>query len=372
MSAPRLVVDLAKVEANTRHLVEQLRPRGISVTGVTKATLGSPEVGAAMLRGGARSLADSRIENLTRLAEGAPASACRTLIRSPMISQVDQVVRHATTSLNTGLRVLDALDEAARRQRRTHQVVLMVELGDLREGIAPEDVIDLALTTRTRRRLRLAGLGTNLACQNGVVPDDRNMGELSRLVEEVEAATGEALAVVSGGNSANLPWALSTSAAGRINDLRIGEAILLGTEPLHRTVLPGLHDVAFRLVAEVIEAGVKPSQPWGALAQTAYGEMAPLRTGSGTARQAILALGRQDVLLEGLVPPPGITILGMSSDHLVVDCGDHRLAVGDELTFGLGYGALVQAMTSPFVAVVLTEPAAARGRAATPGAYLPS
>ncbi|TCJ23923.1 alanine/ornithine racemase family PLP-dependent enzyme [Nocardioides jejuensis] len=374
MSAPRLVVDLVKVEANTRQLVEQLRPRGISVTGVTKAALGSPEIGAAMLRGGAIGLADSRIENLTRLAAGAPASASRTLIRSPMISQVDQVVRHATTSLNTGLRVLDALDEAARRQRRTHQVVLMVELGDLREGIAPEDVIDLALTTRTRRRLRLAGLGTNLACQNGVVPDDRNMGELSRLVEEVEAATGESLAVVSGGNSANLPWALSTSAVGRINDLRIGEAILLGTEPLHRTVLPGLHDDAFRLVAEVIEAGVKPSQPWGALAQTAYGELAPLRAGggSGTTRQAILALGRQDVLLEGLVPPPGITILGMSSDHLVVDCGDHRLAVGDELTFGVGYGALVQAMTSPFVAVVLTEPAAARGRAATPGTYLPS
>jgi predicted amino acid racemase len=351
MTAPRLDVDLLKVEANTRHLVEQLRPRGIRVTGVTKAALGSPEVGAAMLRGGASGLADSRIENLTRLAADAPAWASRTLIRSPMTSQVDQVVRHATTSLNTGLPVLDALDEAARRHRRTHRVVLMVELGDLREGIAPEDVIDLALTTRTRRRLRLSGLGTNLACQYGVVPDERNMGELSRLVEQVEIATGATLTVVSGGNSANLPWALSTSAVGRVNDLRIGEAILLGTEPLHRTVLPGLHADAFQLVAEVIEVGIKPSRPWGALAQTAYGELAPARS-AGTTRQAILALGRQDVMLEGLVAPPGITVLGMSSDHLVIDCGDHRLSVGDELTFGLGYGALVQAMTSPFVAVV--------------------
>jgi predicted amino acid racemase len=374
MSAPRLVVDLAKVEANTRHLVEQLRPRGIGVTGVTKATLGSAEVGAAMLRGGATGLADSRIENLVRLAAGGVAGASRTLIRSPMISQADQVVRTATTSLNTGLPVLEALDAAARTQRRTHQVVLMVELGDLREGVAPADVLDLAQGTRSRRRLRLAGLGANLACQNGVVPDDRNMGELSRLVEQVEAATGESLPVVSGGNSANLPWALSTSAIGRVNDLRIGEAILLGTEPLHRTVLPGLHDDAFLLTAEVIETGLKPTRPWGSLAQTAYGELVPARAESrgGSTRQAILALGRQDVLLEGLVPPPGIRILGMSSDHLVVDCGDLRLAVGDELTFGLGYGALVQAMTSPFVTVELVEPSATRDAAATLGACLPS
>src|SRR4051794_34037576 len=176
------------------------------------------------------------------------------------------------------------------------------------------------------------------------------MGDLSRLVEQVEAQLGTELDVVSGGNSANLPWALSTSDVGRVNELRLGEAILLGTEPLHRTVLPGLHADAFRLVAEVIEVGVKPTQPWGDRAQAAYGELPvaavrPAPTGARTTRQAILALGRQDVDLEGLVPPPGIIVLGMSSDHLVVDLGDHRLALGDELGFELGYGALVRAMT---------------------------
>ncbi len=355
---PRLEVDLVGIEDNTRHLVDQLAPKGIRVVGITKATLGSPEVGAAMLRGGATGLGDSRIQNLARLGVG-DGTASRTLIRSPMLSQVDEVVRTATTSLNTGLRVLDALDVAARAQRRTHGVVLMVELGDLREGVAAEDVQSLAGATRNRRRLRLAGLGTNLACQNGVVPDDRNMGDLSRLVEQVEASGTGVLDVVSGGNSANLPWALSTSDVGRVNELRIGEAILLGTEPLHRTALPGLRTDIFRLVAEVIEVAVKPAQPWGERGQTAFGDLPAVAestpTGAGTRRQAILALGRQDVDLDGLVPPEGIRILGMSSDHLVVDLGDHAVSVGDELAFGLGYGALVRAMTSPFVTQVLSE-----------------
>jgi predicted amino acid racemase len=102
------------------------------------------------------------------------------------------------------------------------------------------------------------------------------------------------------------------------------------------------------LAAEVIEVAVKPAQPWGDRAQAAFGE-APVRTGGGTLRQAILALGRQDVDLAGLHPRSGITILGMSSDHVIVDLGDHTVAVGDEIDFGVGYSALARAMTSPFV-----------------------
>ncbi|MEV2226440.1 alanine racemase [Nocardia vinacea] len=324
-----------------------------------------------MLRGVACGLGDSRIQNLARLDAGDRA-ASRTLIRSPMLSQVEQVVRTATASLNTSRPVLAALDNEARRQRLIHDVVLMVELGDLREGVAIEDVAALAAITRRHGRLRLPGLGTNLACRNGVVPDDRNMGELSRLADQVESSGRGRLDVVSGGNSANLPWALSTSDVGRVNELRIGEAILLGTEPLHRTLLPGLHSDAFKLVAEVIEVAVKPAHPWGDRAQTAFGHppatlRRPAPSRDRTVRQAILALGRQDVDVDGLIPPPGITVLGTSSDHLVVDLGDHAVSVGDELTFGLGYGALLRAMTSPFVVQVETghPPVAAPDRVGT-------
>jgi len=343
----RIEIDLDKVEQNTRILVDRLASMGIRVTGITKAVLGSPGVGAAMLRGGARGLGDSRVPNLARLA-GLDRSPLRTLIRSPMLSQVARVVDVADVSLNTEAVVLAALDQAASQQKRMHAVVLMVELGDLREGIALDDAPEAVRAVLGHSSLRLVGLGANLACQNGVVPDDRNMGILTGLADDIEALHGISLDVVSGGNSANLNWALHTHDVGRIDELRLGEAILIGVDPLYRTPIPGLHTDAFTLTAEVIEVAMKPAQPWGDRAQAAFGE-APVRTGSGTVHQAILALGRQDVDPDGLQPPEGITILGMSSDHLVVDLGDHPVAVGDEIDFGVAYGALVRAMTSPFV-----------------------
>jgi predicted amino acid racemase len=347
VTAPRIEIDLALVEHNTRVLVDRLAVRDVRVLGVTKATLGSPEVAAAMLRGGAVRLGDSRVENLARVA-GLDGSVSRTLIRSPMVSQVADVVRTATASLNTEPAVIAALDEAAAHAKIRHDVILMVELGDLREGIGVEDVTEAARVVLRSRSLRLLGLGTNLACQSGVVPDDANMGVLHRLVERTETQHGIALDVVSSGNSANLDWALTTTELGRTNELRLGEAILLGTEPLHRTPIAGLSTNAFALVGEVIEVAEKPARPWGTQAQAAYG-LPPARTEGRTRRQAIVALGRQDVDIDGLTPPAGICVLGMSSDHLVLDIGDEQIAVGDEIRFRLGYGALVRAMTSPFV-----------------------
>ena len=350
MSAPRLEIDLAAVESNTRTLVGLLAPRGVRVTGVTKSSLGSPGVARAMLRGGAVGLGDSRVDNLARLVDGG-VTAPLTLIRSPMLSEVESVVRHATTSLNSEQAVLSALSRAACRRRTEHAVVLMVELGDLREGVLAADVVTLARTVTTLPYLTLAGLGTNLACQSGVVPDQASMDELSRLAQDVETATGASLSVVSGGNSASLGWALTSDDLGRVDELRLGESILLGLDPLTRLPVSGLRTDAVMLVAELIEVQTKPAAPWGTRAQSAFGSP-PDRSRSGTVRQGILAVGEQDVEAGGLCPPPGLRVLGMSSDHLVVDLGDHSAAVGDEIAFGVGYAGLLRAATSPFVAVV--------------------
>ena len=352
MNAPRLEIDLGKLYHNAHTLVKRLANHGISVTGVTKATLGLPEIASTLLRAGVSAIGDSRIENIDAM-RCAQVSASMTLIRSPMLSQADQVVAQADVSFNTELDVISKLSSAAHKIKRTHGIMLMVELGDLREGIMPGD-----LEKTVRKMLRfpniiLKGIGTNLACRSGVSPDTKNMAELSALADSLEETFGSKLSTISGGNSANLQWALSGADTGRINDLRLGEALLLGCEPLHRQPIDGLYTDAITLSAEVIESKVKPSQPWGDMAQNAFGEK-PSATNRGNITQTILAIGHQDTDPSGLQPPPGVEILGASSDHLITDAGHNNLSVGDEISFQLNYSALVRAMTSPFVAKLIT------------------
>ncbi len=351
MSAPRLEIDLRKIHHNARTLVERLGKRGISVTGITKATLGSAEIAATLLEAGVKRLGDSRIENIEAM-RSALSAAEMTLIRSPMLSQAKRVVMSADVSCNTEIEVIKKLSLEAQKAGRTHGVILMVELGDLREGIMPEDVTDTVRETLSLPNIDFKGIGTNLACRSGVSPDSRNMTMLSELANSIEATLGLSIDIVSGGNSANLEWALSGAEIGRINDLRLGEAILLGCETLHRQPIDGLHTDAITLCAEVIEAKVKPSKPSGIIAQTAFGEAPPV-TDRGLVTQSILAVGQQDIDPSGLQAPTGINVLGASSDHLILESDELKLSVGTEVTFQLNYSALVRAMTSPFIGKVM-------------------
>lgn len=352
MSALRLEIDLNKIQHNTRTLVEKLARAGISVTGVTKATLGSTNIADAMLRAGVLGLGDSRIENIKSM-RLAKITASMTLIRSPMLSQTEQIVKYADVSFNTEIEVIKKLSLEAQKQHRMHGVVLMVELGDLREGIMPEDLIDTVRETLNLPNIELKGIGTNLACRSGVSPDARNMALLSSLTETIEATFGRVLEIVSGGNSASITWALSSADTGRINDLRLGEAILLGRETLNRQPIEGLYTDAITLIAEVIESKLKPTRPSGKIAQSAFGE-APAVTDRGLIMQTILAVGIQDIDPAGLQSPPGTEILGASSDHLILESDSGDLCVGAEIAFQLNYSALVRAMTSPFVTKIMS------------------
>jgi predicted amino acid racemase len=353
IAAPRLDIDLRKIHQNARFLVDRLGKRGISVTGVTKATLGSAEIAATLLEAGVGGLGDSRIENIeSMLLARVPASM--TLIRSPMLSQAKRVVRHADVSCNTEIEVIRKLSIEAQDAGRNHGVILMVELGDLREGIMPADLTDAVRETLGLPNIVFKGIGTNLACRSGVSPDCENMARLSELADSIEASLGLTVEIVSGGNSANLAWALSGAKVGRINNLRLGEAILLGRETLYRRPIKGLHTDAITLCAEVIEAKIKPSKPSGRIAQSAFGEV-PLAIDRGLVTQAILAIGLQDIDVSGLQAPTGIDIMGASSDHLILESHSSELSVGAVVIFQLNYSALLRGMTSPFVAKVMSQ-----------------
>jgi ornithine racemase len=346
--SPRVEIDLQKIEHNARSLVGRLADRGISVTGVTKAVLGLPAVAHAMVDGGVARLGDSRITNLARL-RAAGLDVPLMLLRSPTPQESCEVVALAETTLVSEALVIQALEAAAASSGRDHGVVLMVELGDLREGVMTRDVLAVARQVVRTRHLTLVGLGTNLACRSGVVPSEAQMSQLGMLAQLVREELEVSLPLVSGGNSANLGWALSpTRGVSGITDLRLGESILLGTDPGSGHPLSGLSTDAFTLCASVIESLEKPSKPWGRQAPTSFGAV-PETVDVGKIIQTIVNIGRQDIDPDGLTLPADMTMLGTSSDHLVLRTRT-RLTPGTELRFGLDYAALLRAMTSPFIA----------------------
>ena len=346
-TAPRLEIDLDKIYHNARALVDRLSLRGISVTGITKVALGAPEIATVLINAGVSSLGDSRIGNI-RTMRTAHITAPTMLVRSPMLSEVEQVVALADISVNTELDVVGGLSHAALAARRTHGIVLMVELGDMREGIMPGELRKIVASTLELKGVELIGFGTNLACFAGVGPSDANMVELFDIVHRIRNEFGIALKLISGGNSASYEWFTRTRKRGLINNVRLGESIFLGRETLGRRGIPGLHTDAFTLIAEVIEARKKPHVPSGEPGQDAFGHVVELED-RGIINKAILGIGRQDVTLDGIVPRIDVDVLGATSDHLILDAKDSKIKTGSEVAFDVDYATLLRSMTSPYI-----------------------
>jgi len=347
MLSTRLEVNLALLARNARVLRMRYGARGIRITAVTKGVCGSPQIARALLRGGIRSFGDARLANIVRMREAGIRGEFM-LIRPPRPSQADRVVSLADISLNTELDVIQRLSWHAEKQGRTHGIILMIELGDLREGIMPERVAETVEALLAFSGVRLLGLGTNLACLNGVVPTAAKMRRLSDEVGRIEARLGLCLPIVSGGNSANHDWVMSGADVGRINHLRIGEALLLGKETVNRRPIEGLAGDAFALVGEVVEAKTKPSRPDGERGQNAFGQV-PSVADNGLMRRAIVALGAQDIDPAAIHPCCRARVIGACSDELVLIDPDNALVVGSSVRFSIEYSALLRAMTSSYV-----------------------
>lgn len=343
---PRIEITLSEIQHNAQILCNLYGQKGITLMGVSKAVLGDPLIVEAMILGGVQFIADSRLENIQKM-KRAGISTQFVLLRTAL-SQAESVIRTVDISLNTELETIKKLSYYAGQYNKTHKIIVMAELGDLREGILPIDLSEFVKEVIVLPHIQVIGLGCNLACYGGIKPDYENMQVLSELTRFIENQLQINLAIISGGNSANYNWYDSVHNVGRINNLRIGESILLGRETLVRKAIPGLHTGAFKLVAEVIESKKKPSLPFGIVGQDAFG-IVPQYSDQGIHQRMIIALGRQDVLVSGLSPQDNLEILGASSDHIILEDRNNTFKIGHEVTFDLNYGGLLAAMTSPFI-----------------------
>ena len=350
LSGPIITVDLKKIEDNTRRIVDFCGEHTIDVIGVSKVTCGLPSVAKAMISGGVKGIGESRIENINRLRMSG-INCPVTLLRIPPLSGVDEIVNSVDVSLNSELSVIKELSRSADKKGKVHEVILMMDLGDLREGIWPGDLMKIASETVQLPGVKLIGLGTNLTCYGGVLPSEKNMHVLADYAHRIEETLNIKLSILSGGNSSSLDLVRQGKMPKEINQLRIGEAIMLGRETAYGKSWPGTSMDAFTLEAELIEIKQKPSLPIGETGMDAFGGK-PLFEDKGEMIRGILNIGREDVDVDGISPiNKSLSIIGSSSDHLLLNMtkADKKPELGHRIGFSLNYGALLAGMTSAYV-----------------------
>lgn len=353
---PRLEIYPQRIEANARAVIDLCHANGVKVACVTKVMIAHPAVVSALIAGGADMIADSRILNLQSMVNTG-LTLPLMLVRIPAPSRAADVVRCADYSLNSQIGTIELLSEAAQFLKVTHRVIIMIDVGDLREGIWPDRAVEVVSAAAQLPNIEVAGVGCNLACYGGVIPTVENMNKLIEVRETCRKATGLELGIISGGNSANLPLLASGNLPKEINHFRIGESIILGRNVIDRSPWPGTRQDTFKIYAEVVEVERKPSLPIGKRGQDAFGGWTDF-VDRGVRKRAICNIGRQDVVVDGLTPEdPGIIVLGGSSDHLILDVEDaqHPVELGSEVGFFPSYGALLAASTSPFIQKVVMK-----------------
>ncbi|MBT9175119.1 MAG: Ornithine racemase [candidate division WS2 bacterium] len=347
-SFPKLRINLSKLKHNYHNLKRICTSFGIDLMPITKVALSYPVVVGALVEAGAKIVGDSRLINLQRVKDN--FSIKTALIRMPSPLVAEEVINLADISMNSEISTLKSLGEIASKKGIVHQTIIMVEMGDLREGVPQEELIPFVSEALKIKGIEIIGLGSNLTCYGGVIPTRTKMEKFYTLKRKVEKACGLQIPYLSGGSS-NLIHHLLKGIKIPVNHMRAGEGIFLGTESVNSQFIPGSYQDVFLLEAEVIEVKRKPSIPRGRRTLNAFGEVTHFKD-SGIRTRALLSLGRQDIMLSGLKPvEAGVTILGASSDHLVLDVEERKTEtrVGDIIALKMNYGALLQAMTSPFV-----------------------
>ncbi len=355
---PMVELDLAKFRSNIDQAVKRCGELGIGLAGVIKGFTGIPEAAKQFAEAGVDFIASSRLEQIQGCIDYG-IKAAYMLIRVPMLSEAEEAVRITDISLNSEVEVLKALNKEALKQGKVHKVVIMIDLGDLREGFwDKKELLDAALMVENEcDGLYLAGVGTNLGCYGSILATPEKMNELIADAEMIEKAIGRKLDVISGGATTSFPMVLDKTMPERINNLRMGEGIILAKDlkDLFHLDMSFMHQNAFTLKAQVIEVKDKPSYPVGQLSYDAFGNVGTY-VDRGIRKRALLGLGKVDIAFPDMIYPrdKGIEVLGSSSDHLILDVEDaeRQFKVGDIVEFDLCYATIVYATNSPNVRIV--------------------
>lgn len=345
---PILKVDLNKIYKNAKIVKSTLDKYDVDITNVTKLHGCNKTIIKTLIKAGITKFGDSRIDNLKNIYE---LDCEKWLIRIPRISESEDIVKYCDMVLVSEYDTVKAINEASQKINKIQNILLMFDLGDLREGyFKEEDILKNAKKILNLENICLKGIATNLTCYGGVLPDKENLSKLVKINKMLEENLNIKLPIVSGGNSTSYTLFRENNPVKGISNIRIGDTIYFGRDCTYRKHIDGMIKDAFTISAEIVEIKDKPSIPIGNRGFSALNSK-PEFEDKGIRKRAILAIGKQDIDLDMFPVDEKCNILGASSDHLIVDITDSNkeYKIGDTMEFYMYYTATLRAFTSKYV-----------------------
>ncbi len=348
-----ITLDTKKLTHNYNYLDSLFQKNNIQWSVVSKLLCGNRDYLTELLKLDIRQICDSRASNL-KMVKSIRPDIETIYIKPPAKRAIKSVVQYADISLNTESETIQLLADEAGKQGKIHKVIIMIELGELREGIMGDDFIEFYQKVFKLKNIEVVGLGTNLSCLYGVLPNHDKLIQLSLYEQLVEARFDRQIPFVSGGSSVTIPLLIQKLLPKGINHFRVGETLFMGTDLYNNTSLPKMKADVFRLYSEIIEITEKPVVPVGEMGTNVEGESFEFDQGKigETSFRAIIDMGLLDVDEEHIkAVDENISLVGASSDMLVIDLGknEKNYTVGDLLEFRLDYMGVLRILNSRYI-----------------------
>lgn len=346
-------LDIKKLKENYNHLDKLFKKHDIQFSVVTKMLCGNKLFLSELLKLDISQVCDSRVSNL-KMVKSIRPDIETIYIKPPAKRALKSVVQFADISVNTEIKTIKLLSEEAQRQNKKHKILIMIELGELREGIMGEDFMAFYEEVFELKNIEVVGIGTNLTCLYGVLPNHDKLVQLSLYEQLVEARFNRHIPYVSGGSSVTIPLIHQKLLPAGINHFRVGETLFLGTDLFNNTTFKHMHSDVFKLYSEIIELSEKPQVPIGEMGQNVEGttfEFDEEDMGKRSYR-AIIDIGLLDVEQSHIfLADKDLSMVGASSDMFVIDLGDNEknYKVGDLLEFNMDYMGVLRTINSRYI-----------------------
>lgn len=348
-----ITLDTQKLKKNYQFLDETFIKSGIEWAAVSKMFCGNELFLTELIKLGVKQLCDSRVSNLEMI-KSISDEVETIYIKPPPKQSIEAIVRFADISFNTEIETIKMLSEEAKRQNKIHKILIMIELGELREGVLREELLTFYSEVFKLPNISVIGLGTNLTCMYGVLPSHDKLIQLCLYEQLIEAKFNREIEYVSGGSSVTIPLIFKGLLPKGINHFRVGETLYLGTDVYNNTTFGEMENDVFQLHAEIIELTEKPANPMGEMGQNLMGEtlLFDSTDQSELSHRAIIDIGLLDIDENHIKLKDGnFEIVGASSDMLVIDLGKNssNFKVGDLIEFQMDYMGILRTMNSQYI-----------------------